>query len=107
MVPLHVEAPHNFMGVDEPGHEAHSPALVKLYCGTPHQVTGESAGQRATNRVTAMRSGLEQVGVNVAYYSWNLKRVVRAKPGDTVDRSKGAAETFKELFPITADKRRK
>lgn len=107
MVPLHVEAPHNFMGVDEPGHEAHSPALVKLYCGVPHQVTGGGVSDIATNRVTLMRSGLEQVGANVGYYSWNLKRVVRAKPGQTVDRSKGAEEKMtKELFPITTDKRR-
>ncbi len=98
MVPLHLQMPFNFVGVDEPSPEAHRPARVELYCGAPYQAEGKSTSERATNRVQRLHDSLAAVGAHVGRYSWHLKRVAKLAPG-TLDRAAGAPETYTEILP--------
>jgi hypothetical protein len=98
MVPLHLQMPFNFVGVDEPSPEAHRPARVQLYCGAPYQAEGKSTSERATNRVQRLHDSLAAVGAHVGRYSWHLKRVAKLAPG-TLDRAAGAPETYTEILP--------
>lgn len=98
MVPLMLDMPFNFAGVDEPSPEAHRPATVQLYCGTPYQVDGKSTSERTTNRVQRLHDSLAAVGAHVGRYSWHIKRVAKLEPG-TLDRAAGAPETYREIIP--------
>lgn len=100
MVPLHLDMPFNFIGVDEQAPEAHKPATVHLFCGEPYQVTGKGMNERATNRVLQLYDSLQAVGARVDRYSWGIKKVLRTS--GPVDRATGAEEQYREIVPRRA-----
>ncbi|HRH93811.1 MAG TPA: hypothetical protein PKV72_04760 [Candidatus Peribacteria bacterium] len=106
LVPVHVEAPHNFMGVDEAADESHRPAVVKLYVGEPLEITGSGPSQRANNRVHQMHGSLARVNADVDAYAWAIKKLVRPQPGQAVDRSKGVPETYRVVIAKKNERRR-
>lgn len=94
LVPLHLEMPHNFMGIEQ----VHAPAVVKLYVGEPVQALGSGVNERAGNRVRATHDSLERVHADVDSYAWCIKKLLRQK-GMPVDRAKGVPESFRVVIP--------
>jgi hypothetical protein len=101
-VPLHLEMPQNFMGIEQ----VHAPAVVKLFVGEPVQAQGNGLNDRANNRVRATYDSLARVHADVDSYAWCIKRLVK-KRDEPVDRAKGAPEMFRVLIPKKSEPRRR